>query len=940
MFFCLRHVLAFFLVVLIFPIPSVMGEPMGPRVIKVVMDDNYPPFVFQDGSGRLQGILIDQWRLWERKTGIRAEISAMDWSEAQHRMEAGDFDVIDTIFKTERRAGIYDFTKPYQKIEVPVFFHRDISGIVDAKSLSGFPVAAKAGDAAVDLLKKSGVTHLLLFKNYEAIIRAAQEHKVNVFVVDKPPALYFLNKLAMQDRFRYSPPLNTGEFHRAVRKGNAALLKTVEAGFAAITPGEYKAIETKWYGTELAGGRYLPYLIYVAVFAGLLVVALFIWNRMLSGAVEKRTAALKTSEQRFQTIFDSVNDAVFIHDPDSGAILDVNRKMCEMYGYSRAEALQLSIEDISSGLPPYNQAEAPAWIRGAAKDKPQLFEWQCKNREGRLFWVEVNMRLARIGAGDYVLVTARDISERRRAADELRATRDYLDSIINSIADPVFVKDSQHRLVLVNEAECALAGSRREDLIGKTDYDFFPAEQVDVFRRTDDLVLESGEANINEEVITDASGRTHTIVTHKSRYVDPDGNRFIVGVIRDVTERKMAEDQRRELERRLLHSQKLESLGVLAGGVAHDFNNLLMAILGNLDLALVKLFRDSPSRTNIELAVKAARHAAELTNTMLAYSGKGSFVIRDVNLSGLVEENVAMLRAAISKNITLELNLDKQIPHITADPAQIQQVIMNLITNASESIGDGAGTVTIGTGAQECDDFYLSGSRIDEKPSPGRFVYLEVSDTGCGMDVQTQQRLFDPFFTTKFTGRGLGTSAVLGIVRGHGGAIMVESEVGRGTAIRVLLPVATGDQGTRRIETGSPDPAVRGTAAFSGTILVIDDEDVVRQVCVAMVEALGFKAVEARDGEEAVRIFQDRGNEIDLILIDLTMPRMDGVATSRELRRIRPDVRIVLSSGFNEQDVNKRFAEQKLSGFVQKPYSIHSLEEVLKRAMADSAGRM
>ena len=416
---------------------------------------------------------------------------------------------------------------------------------------------------------------------------------------------------------------------------------------------------------------------------------------------------------------------------------------------------------------------------------------EAVTRDGRRVWINWSHAAFRDEDGNTVeiLSVGNDITERKKAEDEVSRARDYISNILNVIADPVFVKDDRHCYVLANDATCSLFNKSRGELLGKTDHEFFPQEQVAVFWEKDDLVLNSGEGNINEEDVTDVgTGVVRKVITRKSRYVDPGGNRFIVGVARDITDLRCAEEERMELNSRLLHAQKLESLGVLAGGIAHDFNNLLMVILGNLDLALLKLDDTAEVRRSIEYAVNASRRATELTNRMLAYTGKGAFALLELNLSDLVEENANMFAAAVSKKLTLELRPDRTVPPVLADVAQIQQVIMNLITNASEAIGDHAGTIILTTGVRECDKDYLANSRLQEKPSPGRFVWLEVSDTGCGMDADTLQRLFDPFFTTKFTGRGLGMSVVLGIVRGHHGALMVNSSPRKGTVIRVLFP--------------------------------------------------------------------------------------------------------------------------------------------------------
>jgi nitrogen-specific signal transduction histidine kinase/CheY-like chemotaxis protein len=403
----------------------------------------------------------------------------------------------------------------------------------------------------------------------------------------------------------------------------------------------------------------------------------------------------------------------------------------------------------------------------------------------------------------------------------------------------------------------------------------------------------------------------------------------------DLTDRKRSEQERLELERRLLHAQKLESLGVLAGGVAHDFNNLLMAVLGNLDLALRKVPPDSPARLNIEQSAQAARRATDLTRQMLAYSGKGSFIVKAMDLSELVEENTHLFRSSVARTATLDVRLGRSLPSIEADAGQVQQVIMNLITNASEAIGDASGRIIITTGEQECDARSLKQSRNADAPPPGRFVYLEVSDTGCGMDEQTMQRLFDPFFTTKSPGRGLGMSAILGIVRGHRGAIFVESSPGRGTTIRILFPALAG----RRAESSAPATVRTAEAeapAVSGKVLVVDDEEIVRMVCRDMVEALGLSVLTAVDGREAVDIFTKHADEIAVVILDLSMPNMDGMAAFQELVRLRPGVRVILSSGYDELDSIKRLSGQGLAGFIQKPYSLQNLSEALEKAVRNA----
>ncbi len=389
-----------------------------------------------------------------------------------------------------------------------------------------------------------------------------------------------------------------------------------------------------------------------------------------------------------------------------------------------------------------------------------------------------------------------------------------------------------------------------------------------------------------------------------------------------------AEQERLALERQMLHAQKLESLGVLAGGIAHDFNNLLTAILGNLDLALRSPFPSAAARTHVEQSIQASRRAADLARQMLAYSGKGSFAVEPVSLADLVEENCRLFQTGSARTTTFCLEVDQSLPLVEADRCQVQQVIMNLIINASEAVGGKPGTITVRTGVQDRDPRWLERSRIRELAAADRFVFVEVSDTGCGMDDETQRRLFDPFFSTKATGRGLGMSAILGIVRGHGGAILVDSVVGQGSAIRVLFPAleATRPVGPAAVGAGALGA---GEPKLSGTVLVVDDEPPVRDVCRAMVESLGMQALTAAGGEEAIAVFRREADRISHVILDLSMPNMDGMAAFRELSRIKQGARIILSSGYDEQDYIRNLSGRGLAGFIRKPYTLSDLRTAL-----------
>jgi ligand-binding sensor domain-containing protein/signal transduction histidine kinase/ActR/RegA family two-component response regulator len=392
---------------------------------------------------------------------------------------------------------------------------------------------------------------------------------------------------------------------------------------------------------------------------------------------------------------------------------------------------------------------------------------------------------------------------------------------------------------------------------------------------------------------------------------------------REMTERVRAEEERRALDRRMQDAQRLESLGLLAGGIAHDFNNLLVGILGQAGLAQMDLPPESPVREQVQQIERAATRAAELTSQLLAYSGRGRFVLERVDVSALVIEMAKLLETVIARNVEIEFRFAPGLPAIEADPAQVRQVVMNLLTNASDALAGRPGRITVTT------DVTRVAGGTEAGLAEGSFVRLVVQDTGCGMDGETVARIFDPFFTTKFTGRGLGLAAVQGIVRGHHGAIHVQSTPQVGTIFEVLFPAL--DQ-PAPVVTLAPLPSRPGHAR--GTVLLVDDEASVRSVGRVALERSGFEVMLASDGREAVQVYRQKADAVDCVLLDLTMPKLSGVDTLRELRGIREDVCVVLSSGFTEQDAVARVSGAPAHGFIQKPWKPDALVQAIERALA------
>ena len=491
---------------------------------------------------------------------------------------------------------------------------------------------------------------------------------------------------------------------------------------------------------------------------------------------------------------------------------------------------------------------------------------------------------------------------------------------IENVSDSVFWVSADGRILRVNDAVCKALGYTNEEMLQFTIAELDPhfpqerwAEHWSQLKAKKSLMLETQHRKKDGGLLD---------VEISASYISFEGQEFNCAIVRDITSRKRAEIDRIELEKQLLHAQKLESLGVLAGGIAHDFNNILMAIIGNADLALLKLNPESPALENLFAIEKAAERATDLAKQMLAYSGKGKFIVEAIDLNRLVEEMLHMLKVSISKKAVLRFIPASNLPTVEADATQLRQVIMNLVINASEAIGDRSGVIAINTGCIDCDRNYLSTVWIDESISEGTYIYLEISDTGCGMDSEILSKIFDPFFTTKFTGRGLGMAAVMGIIRGHKGSIKVYSELGKGTTFKLLLPSSERPVDQPRI--GDHNDLWRG----GGKALLVDDEETVRATGGKMLRELGFEVLTACDGLEAVEIFKSN-KDISFVILDLTMPHMDGEQCFRELRSLDPAVRVIISSGYNEQEVTQRFVGKGLAGFIQKPYKLSELKQVI-----------
>jgi PAS domain S-box-containing protein len=634
--------------------------------------------------------------------------------------------------------------------------------------------------------------------------------------------------------------------------------------------------------------------------------------------------ALVASEERFRRIVHTAAEGIMIQDAE-GRFTFVNRRLADLLGY-RVEELMgkpsfdlLHEQDLERGKRSFE-------TRKTGDTSPRDFRFRRRN--GDVVWVSIAGNILHGDRGEFlgVLGMVTDITARKRAEINLRENEALMRLALDAGHMGVWdwnVVTGENRW---SDWHFAALGFKPGSF--KPDYQRFkecihPDDLPAVERELEDSRTERRIYHIEYRVIW-PNRSAHWIEAWGQYFYDSAGEAVRMrGVLVDITERKLAEEA-------LRHRQKLEGVGLLAGGIAHDFNNLLAAILGGASYALDVLPEGHPATPMLKVVEQASERAALLTRQLLAYSGRGQFVLESLDLAALARETCELIRASIPKSVTVSEESETGLPAVVGDAGQMQQLIMNLLINAGEAIGDKEnGLVLVHTGCVE-----VSAARIQTHfraydISPGRYVMLEVTDNGSGMDTAMLSRIFDPFFTTKFTGRGLGLAAAQGIVRGHHGAMEVESVVGRGTTFRILLPAAAEGMDARA---GVEQPPA--SVAYHGTVLVIDDEEIVRRTVVASLERAGFTVLQAPSGVDAIRVFSERFQDISLVLLDMSMPGMGGVEVLRNLRTWLPEFPVLVYSGFSEGEVRGKFEGLSVSGVLQKPFTAKELMRHVQRILA------
>lgn len=619
-------------------------------------------------------------------------------------------------------------------------------------------------------------------------------------------------------------------------------------------------------------------------------------------------SSLRSQDEQQLALFTTLNPFPVIQFDHSGKILFANPSAIRTFSIQQEYGVYLTL-----CIPQFTLGDLQSCIEnGSIISKTG----NCKNKTFQF--------VARGAPGlGYGLLYGIDVTERVKAEEQLANSHQFLRKIIDTNPNLIFVKDADGRFTLANQSVADIYGTTIEDIVGKTDSDFNgQPDEVESFRQNDlEVIHHQRELIINEEQITDAAGNIRWLQTVKKPLRTLDDNIHVLGVATDITALK-------QLQMQLNQSQKMEAVGQLAGGIAHDFNNLLTGILGYTNLLVSDGAIAEPALHATRMIERAALQASQLTQKLLGFARQGKHQHIAVDIHESVSEVVQLLKRTVEENIQILLQLDSSVGHVLGDPVQMQQIIMNLVINARDAIQESdtkEGTIEIKTETIPAHATKrIAHVSLDNK----NYLQLTIRDTGCGIPAELHEKIFEPFFTTKdpSRGTGMGLAMVYGIVQNHGGSLAVESSEGAGSVFSVYLPIA--EKLTDQVV-----PVTTKTHQGQGQILLVDDHSMIRDVTSQMLSNLGYTVITAENGVKALEYYQDHALDVDLIILDMIMPKMSALECFQRFKRINPHVRVILSTGYVNNNRVQEILNEGMSGFVQKPYHLHELSKVVADAL-------
>ena len=922
-----------------FPAVSTAGEPL---LIRVGAYDN-PPKITIDDNGKISGFWPDLISHIARRENWRIEYVSGDWSEGLENLANKKIDIMPDVAFTEERAELYAFNN------VPVLMswsrlyaaknNKEIQSIRDLqnKKIAGLrdSVNIKGTGGLREIINSFDLNCTIIeFDSYQKVFSAVETGTADGGITNRN----FGDSYAKNYKVKKTPiifqPINIQFALPKSARFSTELIQKLDRNMEELKKDDssiyYRLLSTYFEsGITEKEVEILPSWLKLVLFAGSGATLFFILVAVASRIqVSRKTKELRItneelqkSSQRYREIFNSPNDAIFIHDATTGAIVDVNRAMLEMYGYERKEALLLQPEDCSSNEHPHTREEAIKLIGKAMTEGTQRFDWRAKKKDGSLFWVDVDLKHAKIGRQEFVIAVVRDIDQRKQDEDALTAEKERLAVTLACIGDGVIVTDTKGAVVMLNKVGEQMTGWRQEEAAG------LPLPEIfTIYNETTgkpcknpvDKVLATGAivSLANHSILVARDGTRRSIADSGAPIYDRK-NRIIgaVLVFRDVTEKE-------KTEKELVKIKKLEAVGVLAGGIAHDFNNILTAILGNINLASTTIGPENEAYPLLQEAEKASIRARDLTQQLLTFSRGGDPVRKTTSLDKIIIDSANFILHG--SPVACRFNIPEDLWLVEADAGQISQVIQNIVLNGRHAMPEG-GEIRIS--CANLPDSEPETLNLPEK----KYIKITIADSGGGIPEKHLDRIFDPYFSTKQEGSGLGLAICHSIINKHGGRIVVNSEMDKGTTFTIYLPAK--DQQSGREKKKTADSRKKKQA----TILVMDDEKIVQDVAKQMLEHLGHHVLLAEDGERAVEIYSRQrtaGKPVDLVIMDLTIPGgMGGRVAVEKILEIDPEAKVLVASGYSNDPVMADFRKFGFKGAVVKPFSLPELNDALDRLL-------
>ncbi len=905
-------------------------EAMEHRKSRIVVggDNDYPPYEFLDANGQPAGFNVDLTRALARQIGVSVDIQLGPWSKIRNDLREGKIDIIQGMFYSPERDKTFRFSPPHTLVEYVVVERKGGGGLNGVDDLKDRVIIVQSGDIMHDLaLNKGYGKEIIAVESQEDALLLLSGGKGDCAIVAKIPALYFIEKNRWGNLVLSGDPILSPEYCYSAMRGRESPLDIFIPALAAIKKtGEYRDIQTKWFGPYEREAHYRTILKYVAAIAALLLLLLVISMvsaRSLKRLVVQRTKelvaernALQISEGKFKYIFDNMSSSVVVYeargDGEDFIFRDFNRAAEKAENISKSDIVGKSVLEVFPGVRDFGLFEVfkRVWKTGRPEQFPLAFY-----KDDRISGWRENY-ICKLPSGEIVAIYE-DVTERKKADETLREREEENRFLLNNTSDFIARFDPDGIMLYCTEASLRFHGYEPRELINTSGFDNIHPEDRERVREKLKRLVETGSAAATEYRLRRKDGEYMWVEATGRLVSNPAGGKEVIVVQRDITER-------RKLEERLRQSEKMEAIGTLAGGIAHDFNNQLTGIMGYAE-ALRSRLDDAGLREYAENIMRAARRSADLTRDLLAFSRKGKFQTVPVDMHRLIEEVVSLLQHSIGKNIEIRRVFNASAATVKGDPSQLENALLNLAINARDAMPDG-GTLTISTDIASPD-----GSGPLQPPPelpPDRYLCVCVADTGHGMDKEVMKHIFEPFFTTKEPGKGtgMGLASVFGTVKGHNGTISVSSSPGEGSAFSIYLPLFQDE----RKSDGGKGPA-RGSASKLH-FLVVDDEEMIRELLALILRSQGHDVVLCEDGPSALDFYGKFWRGIDLVLLDIEMPRMHGRDVFAKIRAINPDAAVILVSGYSVEGEAQKLMDAGARAFLHKPFDMDELARALKTA--------